>query len=454
MKVTREGLYTEIWAEPMTTVAERYEVSSNYLGRICERLKIPRPPRGYWQRLAVGKADLQEPLPELDPGDEFEWNRGQGFDYPPPPDPQFTAIVKRGSRREARPKTHPIVMAVQEDFEDTHESKYRDDGYLKPKNGHLPDILVSKETLRAAISVANKLYLALEDHGYWVRLAPQAIRYGSGRLVYKAGLAEPDPYGNRPWRPSTPTLVFVGGVAFGLTLFEIAEEVPVVMINGEYVRDSKRSASNPLDPRDAWRSSTKSLPNGKLGLYAYAAYNQADWQKYWLEEKRGSLPGTFEQVCAELEAAAPKIVEMVKEARRRREEQERIWEQQRKVEARKEAERRRKEAEEQRRKQLLTNMQNWQTAKNIRTYVGEVTKLIEESGLKATKGGSVEDELTAALAYADELDPVSVWREEIQKALATLKSSSNATSGTDERDDSSTQNEATDNEGDEANSVR
>jgi hypothetical protein len=83
-------------------------------GRICERLKIPRPPRGYWQRLAVGKADLQEPLPELDPGDEFEWNRGQGFDYPPPPDPQFTAIVKCGTRREVRPKTHPIVVDFHE----------------------------------------------------------------------------------------------------------------------------------------------------------------------------------------------------------------------------------------------------------------------------------------------------------------------------------------------------
>jgi ATP-dependent 26S proteasome regulatory subunit len=159
-------------------------------------------------------------------------------------------------------------------------------------------------------------------------------------------------------------------------------------------------------------------------------------------------------VCAELEAAAPKVVEMVKEARRRRQEQEHIWEQQRKVEARKEAERRRNEAEEQRRKQLLTNMQNWQTAKNIRAYVGEVTKLIEESGLKAAKGGSVDDELTAALAYADELDPVSVWREEIQKALATFKSASTATSGTDERGVDPTQNEATDNESEEADPVR
>jgi hypothetical protein len=29
MSTTREQLYAEVWAEPMTTVAARYEVSSN-----------------------------------------------------------------------------------------------------------------------------------------------------------------------------------------------------------------------------------------------------------------------------------------------------------------------------------------------------------------------------------------------------------------------------------------
>ncbi len=298
----------------MTTVAERYGFSSNYLGRICERLKVPRPPRGYWQRLAVGKEDSQTPLPELDPGDEFEWVRGTGFSYPPPPDPKFTPIVKRGTCREERPKTHPILVAVREDFEATQESKYDDDGYLKPKNRSLPDILVSKESLRAAISVANKLYLALEDQGYWVRLAPLGIRYGSGKLVYKAG-AKPDLYESRPWHPSTSTLVFVGEVAFGLTLFEIAEEVPVVWIDGKYVRDSKRSTSSRPASIESWQSRTRLLPNGKLGLHVFAAYGHADWEKHWLEEKRGSLPRMFEQVCAELEATAPKVVEMVNEAR-------------------------------------------------------------------------------------------------------------------------------------------
>jgi hypothetical protein len=50
MRVTREQMYQEVWAEPMTTVAN-YQMSSTFLARICERLNVPRPPRGYWAQL-------------------------------------------------------------------------------------------------------------------------------------------------------------------------------------------------------------------------------------------------------------------------------------------------------------------------------------------------------------------------------------------------------------------
>jgi len=48
-------LYKEVWAEPMTTVAKRYDVSSNYLARICERLNIPRPSEGLLAAVRRGR---------------------------------------------------------------------------------------------------------------------------------------------------------------------------------------------------------------------------------------------------------------------------------------------------------------------------------------------------------------------------------------------------------------
>jgi hypothetical protein len=61
-KVTRETLYDQILENPMTTVAEQYGVSSNYLARICEELKVPRPNRGHWARRAAGQYPLKVAL--------------------------------------------------------------------------------------------------------------------------------------------------------------------------------------------------------------------------------------------------------------------------------------------------------------------------------------------------------------------------------------------------------
>ena len=47
MRISREELYKEIWSEPATRVARRYDVSSSYLARVCEGLNVPHPPRGY-----------------------------------------------------------------------------------------------------------------------------------------------------------------------------------------------------------------------------------------------------------------------------------------------------------------------------------------------------------------------------------------------------------------------
>jgi hypothetical protein len=47
MAVSREVLFEQVWAEPMTKLAARHGVSSNFLARVCERLNVPHPRRGY-----------------------------------------------------------------------------------------------------------------------------------------------------------------------------------------------------------------------------------------------------------------------------------------------------------------------------------------------------------------------------------------------------------------------
>jgi len=61
----RKKLFDEVWKEPMTTVAKRYELSDNGLRKRCIKLEIPLPPAGYWAKVQAGKPVPAQP--ELPP---------------------------------------------------------------------------------------------------------------------------------------------------------------------------------------------------------------------------------------------------------------------------------------------------------------------------------------------------------------------------------------------------
>lgn len=95
MLISREKLYEEVWAEPMLAVAARYGVSSSFMARICQRLRVPCPPRGYWAKKAAGLNLKVPPLPEPEPGDELGWARGsEQIPRQPYPPPSTEAVPK------------------------------------------------------------------------------------------------------------------------------------------------------------------------------------------------------------------------------------------------------------------------------------------------------------------------------------------------------------------------
>ena len=53
--VSREELFRQVWATPMSRLARDYGISGNGLAKICDRLKVPYPPRGYWAKKGGGK---------------------------------------------------------------------------------------------------------------------------------------------------------------------------------------------------------------------------------------------------------------------------------------------------------------------------------------------------------------------------------------------------------------
>lgn len=61
----REKLYNEVWTDPVTTVAKRYEMSDNGLRKHCKRLGIPLPPSGYWAKVKMGQKVQKAALPKV-----------------------------------------------------------------------------------------------------------------------------------------------------------------------------------------------------------------------------------------------------------------------------------------------------------------------------------------------------------------------------------------------------
>lgn len=65
-RYNREEIYNEIWQQPIQHVAKKYNLSDVGLARVCRRLNIPRPGRGYWAIKAAGRSTPKKPpLPKL-----------------------------------------------------------------------------------------------------------------------------------------------------------------------------------------------------------------------------------------------------------------------------------------------------------------------------------------------------------------------------------------------------
>lgn len=300
----------------MVRVAARYGVSSSFLARICSRLNVPRPSRGYWAQLEVGKAEATPALPAPRPGDELEWSReGRARRLPrarpQPPAGRVPSLYTRGDR----PDRHELLLGVREQFE---AGKVLDSGFLQPAKRGIVDVFVSKQTLVRALDIANVLFVALETRGHRVTLAPANqylarpdvdVRSDSGRSGSSYG----------QWRPERATIVLVGTVAIGLTLFELTEEVEVRWSNGAYIR----ALETPSDRRRATavsaRTSVRDMPSGKLGLRASSPYVRTDWVHQWCEAGGSDLTAKVGNIVREIEASAPAIAALVDEVERQEE---------------------------------------------------------------------------------------------------------------------------------------
>lgn len=309
--VTRLELYQRVWHEPMVNIAKEFGVSSSYLARICSRLNVPRPARGYWARIAVGKQMAKSPLPEARPGDEITWNPGGG-----PSEIQgairntveINKVAKSTSKRNAH-EQHELVRNMRPAF--LAGSLSRDGSYLRPSKRNLLDLVVTSATLSYALELANALFLAFESEGHRVLLAHHNESI-SRFEVDTRDIPTKQTLFNNLWSPGRKTVLYVNGNPIGITIFEITDAIPMRYNgNGKHIKEADFIARKGIHADHLHWKSVQDLPSGRLCLQIYTSKYDVKWSRQWKERRPQELMKKVAALAKEVLACEAEVIEAI-----------------------------------------------------------------------------------------------------------------------------------------------
>jgi|GEM_PF-6683028 len=114
--ITRKELYDLIWSKPIMDISKEFGISDRGLGKVCERNDIPKPPRGYWQRLNSGEKIEIPKLPKI----KDKWRENihiEGTVEVQMPDPVAKKVIEQTNEQLVVPagllKTHPLIKKTE-----------------------------------------------------------------------------------------------------------------------------------------------------------------------------------------------------------------------------------------------------------------------------------------------------------------------------------------------------
>lgn len=410
--LTREELYELVWKEPMLRVAERLGVSSSYMARVCTDLRVPRPLRGYWAQIEFGKTPPgKPPLPAARPGDTTAWSPGSSLpSLPKEPrvarTPTPASGGEKGVGKGKLERVHELLIGAKPHFLKTRKSE---EGLLRPFKRLLVDIVSSEGQVDAALAAANDLFRALEAKGHRVTFAPPEARMRRAEFEVREALNKNHFY-RAMWAPDRITVVYIDQVPIGLTLFETLEEVEVMYVHGTYIPVSELTPTQlrRFQGSSYWKHHQHRV-SGRFCLQAYCPHSMVAWSKQWRMKSAKELSSRASELVKELEAAAPVLANLVKEAEEKAAAMHRQWE---------EESRRRREQEERARQvklrqdattELLTAIDAWDRVRRIQSWLTLVDAQVQELPVEE------RDHLVERLAGARELvggaDPLELLKK-------------------------------------------
>ena len=349
----------------MVSLAPKYGVSAVFLSRVCARLNIPCPPRGYWAKKHSGQSPKIPPLPAPTIAVPTEWGRGDQLPSINRPEPAMPN-PKKASAKSA------MSMGALSSFT---SGRVAGDGYLKPMKRNLPDLVVTEPSLHRAASVLQKLANRFRDSNCRVSVAWGEGGYTRKALGHEEGRLKRSALETDLWSPPRPTLVFIGELAIGLSIYEQTIEKEMVYLDGRYVPVKEAQEIKPglwdRKTKTFFRRSAQRVASKRLCLRAYSPYSRVDWEYTWTEEK-GSLVKQCDDIVAYLVDRATTLRIEVEKADRQAAEDRRRWEAESAVAILRYERSRIIQAREESLKKLLEIVEAWSHNRKLQDFFDEI----------------------------------------------------------------------------------
>jgi len=397
--VTRERLYEQVWSVPLSQLCERYGLSDNGLRKVCRRLNVPIPWRGYWAKVEAGHRVKQTPLPPLaekrvtqiwtepkrekteEDAADTEWLRERTL-FEADPTHAIEVVIRRKRWHAA---IAPLHEFFEEEVKDVLKSRRDQDAYEK-----WPEWRKQRESNPGS------------SKWHWVVRNGELMPASHGACVARLSLAQ--------YRRG---LAILNGVAVAATKrgFEVtySEAKGRILLKGHGGElELRMSEATEQKTRKVKRYDGKfeeeryRVPTGRLRLYAERGYG-----KVWSCEESAESP--LEAKVNAFFAGVWKQVVLCRQKARDEEARERraavLAAERAEVERQAREEEARREAERQRRAALTQEVGEWRQAMEVRAYVAAVRA---EAALRGDNAESSLSEWAAwALGVAREMDPVA-----------------------------------------------
>lgn len=410
-EISREDLYEQVWITPINHLAERFGVSGSYLARVCSALNVPRPPAGYWQKRAVGKAPPRPELPAALPGDQLSWAKDKPLAVPVKTRARRT-VDRTAAAKIIRSPCHPMLIGVEEHFRKSRTIEETE--FLRPYKQLLPDIVASETRLVRALELANDIYSALDRKGHRVLIAPPDQEMDRIHIEEREAPRKDRKYGRYQfgsiWSPRRPTITYLGLIPIGLALTEMTERATLRYLGGKYVREDSKlvQSAKPWQLTHSW-TTEQDLPCGRFRFIAYSPLAGVEWTASWQETQTSSISSMVSAIVQKLEGVEGELRALMKAAEeaaaRRRRELEVAQERYR----REEDQGRIAQALAESKKQLADIMEKWAAATAVERFFLEAQSRIGEA--EGERRAHLNERLALARSMVGALDPLAFLAE-------------------------------------------